>query len=126
MKDIPEDIQNSRKKWQTMRSMWWITHYSMGVSGIICTALATSDFLDIFKLSEWASPLLTLISAILFGCMAFLLPSRNALAYERALSMLEREILKYQYGQNYALKYAIEAKRTGESIITNKNLIGEV
>ena len=50
----------------------------------------------------------------------------NALAYERALSILEREILKYQHGQKYALKFVIETKKIGESIISNKNLIGEI
>jgi hypothetical protein len=87
--------------------------------GILCSVSAA-------YLNVGIPAFLSTVAAICFGCMAFLLPSNKALAYERALSVLEEQILRYKVGDKYALTNVIEAKAFGESIISNKNLIGEI
>jgi hypothetical protein len=126
LKDIPPDIEKARASWKRMAKLWRSVHYCLGVVGIFCSVTAASGFLGTIEAPSWLSPLLSLAAALAFGWLAFLAPSDNALAHQRALSLLEREILKYQHGDKYALKFVIDAKRDGESVISSKNLIGEL
>lgn len=104
MKDIPKEIEDALVSWTRMKNIWRLVHYCLGIVGILCSVCAA-------YINAGIPAFLSLIAAICFGWLAFLLPSNKALAYERALSMLAEQVLKYKTGQNYAFKYVIDAKK---------------
>ncbi|MCK5214472.1 MAG: hypothetical protein KAR05_03885 [Candidatus Omnitrophica bacterium] len=122
MKEIDREYTDTLKKWERLSSFWWWVHYILGSIVVIGSIISSSILFKNYQIAGISS----LITAICAGLMGFLFPAKKALSYSKAKSLLSKPIAYYKHGDNYPLKYAIEAKEQGEKIISSQDLIGEL
>jgi hypothetical protein len=106
-----------KDEWSKHFRTWNIVHYVLGIAALFCSSLVAAKpawfgFQDSFY------GLLAWVVAFLTGLLTFLSPDGKARRYQRAWSILNSEITRYNADYTYTLNDVIEAYQQGEHIIS--------
>lgn len=116
---ISQHVQ-TKDGWRNTFRRWNIVHYMLGIAAIFCSSLVAAkpawfgfqEFQNSFY--EW----LAWLVALLTGLLTFLSPDRKAQRYQRAWSILNSQITRYNADNTYTLNDVLEAYQQGENIIS--------
>jgi hypothetical protein len=99
---IPASVLVLLKRTRNLYRMWWVTHYTIGLSGVVAGALLTaltagsgsemSQSLEYLREYAW---LIGIIAAVATSLVTFLGPLHKAERYWSAYHLLEQACLEY-------------------------------
>ncbi|HEX8467010.1 MAG TPA: hypothetical protein VF620_04310 [Allosphingosinicella sp.] len=101
---IPDSVLVLLKRTRNLYRLWWVTHYTIGLSGVVAGALLTaltagsgsgsgmSQSLEYLREYAW---LIGIIAAVATSLVTFLGPLHKAERYWSAYHLLEQACLEY-------------------------------
>jgi hypothetical protein len=112
---IGEQVQ-IKDGWKAYFRRWTALHYGIGVTALLMSTLVASKPIWM-GLGENQISFCAWLVAALTGLLTFLTPDKKADKYNRAWSMLNSEITRYNTNDAYTVEDVLDAYQQGESII---------
>lgn len=113
VRSVPNEIKKRLSDYHRYFRFARTLHYSIGVFGLTCSLLATSNIGGGDLPRYWA-----IGSGICFGLLAFVDPNSKYLKFSQAARVLDPACLEYKYG-TLTLSELIRSFEQAEEIITS-------
>jgi len=112
-RQIPAEIESECLLWRKYFNRWLVSHYSLGIGGIVTAVLAT------MQLNVAAAPfsIFAMLSLICISLLFQLSPSKRVMGYAEALAIFEPACNRYKYNPAVSFDELQEAVSKGKEII---------
>jgi len=116
--EIPQSVLTLKKRTRVLYLSWWITHYAVGLSGVVAGALLTALTSaqgktvqsSLSTLDNWTW-LIGIIAAVCTSLVTFLGPIHKAERYWSAYHLLDQGCLEYEEGQIALSRFLLIVKQ---------------
>jgi hypothetical protein len=109
-----QEYSGIKDGWRNSFHTWTVTHYAIGGTALVISSLVASKP---GWLGENLLAFFAWLVAALTGLLTFLSPDKKAAKFDRAWSVLNREITRYKTHETHTVDDVLEAYEQAEGII---------
>jgi hypothetical protein len=93
---IPDDVQRIYDAWELYRKSWWLTHYFIGILGVVASITVANNPQLLHK-PDYLLNGISWFAAVCIATLTFLDPKKRARAYSAAWRILHLAIGEHKY-----------------------------
>lgn len=112
--EVPAGVLKLRARTRRLYLSWWVTHYAVGLAGVLAGALLTaltsaSGQGPLAQMDGWAW-FIGIIAAVCTSLVTFLGPIHKAESYWSAFHVLDQACLEYEEGEITIRRFLSQVK----------------